>query len=90
MKIEIKFILEKVSIILQEISIVSKQNPDQSARNLQPSIRMKKPLKTEISEEDNISGFHRSSHVNLNQLEIKEIIDVGLAGLKGKAETISG
>ena len=66
MKIEIKFILEKVSIILQEVSIVSNQNPDQSARNLQPSIRMKKPLKTEISEEDNVSGLNRSSHVYPN------------------------
>lgn len=34
MKIEIKFILEKVSIILQEVSIINNPNADQSARNL--------------------------------------------------------
>jgi hypothetical protein len=66
MKIEIKFILEKVSIILQEVSIISYQNTDLSSRNLQPSIRMKKPLKTEISDEEDNSGFRRSSHINQN------------------------
>lgn len=29
-------------------------------------------------------------NTHVNQLDVKEIIDVGLAGLKGKLETVSG
>ncbi len=50
---------------------------------------MKKPLITEYSDDENASEFIRMNTV-INQLDIKEIIDVGLAGLKGKLETISG
>lgn len=85
LKIELKFILEKVSIMLQEIKIAKNKNyQDKSARNLQPSLRIKKPLITESATENNFEPSPFTSPFKARELTIKEIIDVGLVGLKGK------